>query len=390
MDAATVRVSNVQVQRLEVDTGNADVAEALAALFAAGGRRGAARLPLAPTRLSFELRGVPTAVANALRRVLAQELPGYCLTFAREGFVGAEAGGTTDPFMADDDYLRGRLQMVPLAPGLSDEVVRTLRFALHATNGTAEVLTLYAGDLRLTAGKAPAADLFNPTHELAFLQPGQTLSVRDIRIARGTAAEHASYATAVRAVAVPLDLESAPRADTHGAEAPLADDSGYLESSLLANPRAHRVSCLIPAAPPNQRLAAEIGGGACSVLVLRLDSIRALLEDALRRSVHSSGSLQVRSGDGYLHVHLQGETVVGELVVKKETHTIGNLLARTIDELYPGAAFVGYSCVPHKGQMELKAVRAEGGAHDLVRQVFLRATLVAVEVLRKIRSQLAG
>ena len=127
MDPARVSVRNVRVVRHEVDRGHADVAEALATLFAQNGRGGSPRLPLAPTRLEFELGGAATAVANALRRVLAQELVGHCLTFDRDGLVGAnEPGGTTDPFMQDADYLRTRLRMVPLAPGIPEEVVRTL------------------------------------------------------------------------------------------------------------------------------------------------------------------------------------------------------------------------------------------------------------------------
>jgi len=173
MASARVEVLRLEVVREEIDYAHADVAEALELLYPPGGRGKSARLPLAPARLSLELRGVPTAVANALRRVLAQELTGACLTFDRAGF---DREATTDPFMADDEFVRGRLRMVPLAPHIPPNVARDLRYTLHATNTTEEVMTLYAGDLVLAAGNSRPPSSTPPTSSPSSSPAGPSVS----------------------------------------------------------------------------------------------------------------------------------------------------------------------------------------------------------------------
>ncbi len=386
MDSALVEVLRLEVVREEIDYAHADVAEALELLYPSGGRGGPRRLPLAPAHLTLELRGVPTAVANAIRRVLAQELAGHCLTFDRAGF---DREATTDPFMADDDFIRGRLRMLPLIPQIPANVVRDLRYALYATNATEEVMTLYAGDLVLEAGDLEAP-LFNPTHELAFLQPGGTLSLRDIRLSEGYATQDAAYAVAVRAALRPLDLAEVPRAATHAGGGAAENESGYEESSLTANPRVHRVSCYIPAAPPGRQAAVGVAVSACTAVMERLRNVQGILEAAMQRAALPTGGLSLKGRDGYLLVTPGAEKVTGVLVVKNETDTIGNLLTRTVCELIPEVGYAGYTCVPHEKQMQLRVIHAVGSPHELVRGVLLRAVKHAYAVFDKIRRGIRG
>ena len=239
----------VVTQRVVIDAEHKEVAEAALELF---GPDGLERVfPLAPVQLRLELRGVPTAVAHALQRVMTDELRGHRLEIGPGGF---KLGESTDLFMSEH-FVRSRLQLVPLRPQISEALLKEARFQLRVDNPGFSVKTVYAGDLVATG--APIAEpLFNPSFELGFLQPGRTLVVEDIGVGVGTGSQHASYNVAVRGAIKHLDLEELPREETHAKGGKAAALSGYRESSLVANPRHHLVSVVIPATPrsPTARL----------------------------------------------------------------------------------------------------------------------------------------
>jgi DNA-directed RNA polymerase subunit L len=379
-------VTAVTAVREEIDYANAEVAEALAALVpsSASGRGQAFRLPLAPTRLIVELRGVPTATANALRRVLAGEMRGCALTFDHSGLTRQRF---TDPFMLDDSFVRTRLRMIPLRPGISAAAVRTLRWALEASNPSENVLTVFAGDLVLTEGARDleGPPLFNPTHEIAFLQPGACLSIHGIRLQEGAAALDAAYAVTSRASLRPLDLAEHPRAATHAAGGAAADESGFVESSFVADPRAHRVMATIPAAPGGRAPAIGVAVEACTVILDRLRTVQGVLEAAMARPALDGAGLAFRCRDSSVLITPGPAGIRGALSVKNETDTIGNLLARTIFEMVPDIGYVGYTCVPHERQMVLTVEHSVSTPHELLREVFLRATALASATFDRIR-----
>jgi hypothetical protein len=66
------------------------------------------RLPLAESRVEIEIRGVPTAVVNALRRVVTDEMPGFALQVPADGFDASE---TSEAFMLPQPP--GKLALFP-------------------------------------------------------------------------------------------------------------------------------------------------------------------------------------------------------------------------------------------------------------------------------------
>lgn len=363
MDTGDVEVLKVEASREEIDYGNADVAEALRALVPGGrAKKGGLRLPLAKEKLTIELRGVPTAVPSALRRVLAGELRGRCLTFDHEGFVREE---TTDPFMADQDFVRTRIRMIPLRPQISEAVVKDLRLALTAVNDTAGVMTIYSGDLVVVAGSL-TEPIFNPTHEIAFLQPGRTLRIDEIRIAEGFGSQDAAFAVTSRAALKPLDLEEHPREATHGPNGAAAGQSGFRESSSVANPRHHEVSAYIPAAPENPAVSISVVVDACAAIMERLRFIQGVLDSALSRPAAPGGGLSHRVANAHFLVTGEQE-LKGVLTVKNETDTVGNLLARVLYELTDDIQYVGYTCVPHEKEMTLTVVHPVGEPSEIAK-----------------------
>jgi DNA-directed RNA polymerase subunit L len=376
MSAPAIEVVRLDVERDEPDYSNPDVAAAFRAVI----KSGAPRLPLAKTRLSFEVRGVPTAAANALRRVLAGEMVGRCLTFDR-----VDRAATSDPFMIDDDFLRTRIRMIPLAPQIPADVVAGLRLALSVANTTEDVVTVYSGDLVVTAGELPTA-IFNPTFEIAFLQPGHTLRIADIHIAEGSAARDVAFAVAARATLRPLDVAELPREATHTADGAAATLSGFAESALVADPRHHRVACVVPAAPPDPATVAALAEDACFAVMKRLRYVQQVVEAAVDGGLDDAAD----AADARSHfvVTADAERTTGVLTVADETHTIGNLLSRYVYELVPDISFVAYTCIPHEKRMQLKVVHAvpePGELGALVLRAVEHAYAVFTQIHRGIR-----
>ena len=376
MDTGSVSVPRVEVVRAELDYGHAtagaEIVAALAAIAPSAGR--AFRLPLATERAVVELAGVPTAVANALRRVLTDELRGRCLTFDRDGF---DRAGSTDPFM-NDDFVRTRIRMLPLRPQISDETVRTLRLALDAANHTDATMLVYGGDLVVTAGEL-AEPLFNPTHVLAFLQPGRTLRITGIRLAEGFGNQDAAFVVGVRAVSRPLDLEEVPREETHRPGGAAVAQSGFVESSLVANPRRHEVSVSFLAVPAGSGAAVALLLDACAAVMRRLRYVQGVLEAARRRA----GAATFRAADAYFLVSAEDGRMKGVLGVKGETDTIGRLLERSVYELMPDISYVGYTCVPHEKMMKLTV--AHSADRDEIGAIVARAAKHAYGIFSQIQ-----
>lgn len=405
MDTASVQVVRAEVAPVAIDyahpAAGAEIAEAFAAL--AGGRP--FRLPLINERVTIELAGVPSAVANALRRVAKDEIRGRCLTFGPGDF---DREATTDPFM-DEDFVRTRVRMIRLRPQIPDDVVQTLRFELDAANRTDHVLVVYSGELRATSPAPPAEPLFNPTYEIASLQPGRTLRIRDIRIAEGFGNADAAFTVGVRGVSRPLDLAEIPRAETHGLPpdrdlarlggaadgaadnastrlpGAAADQSGFVESSLVANPRRHEVAVTFSAVPPGGRASLTVMVDVCGVVMSRLRSIQTVLEAASARVAAgtSAEATTHRSANASFVVTSDGPRTKGVLRVRGETDTIGNLLSRAVYELMPDIGYVGYTCVPHENTMQLVVAHPVGDPAEIV-QIVAQAVRHSFAIFGKI------
>lgn len=389
MDTSNVQVRRVEITRQEIDlehiTAGAEIAAAIAEIMPSAARAAEA-FPLAKERLVVELDGVPSAVANALRRTLKDELRGRSITFDG-GDLDREA--STDPFMSDEDFVRTRIRMIPLRPLVSEALVKNLRFALDAENHSDNVMVVYSGDLDVVSdGAALSEPLFNPTHEIASLQPGRTLRIQNIRLVEGFGYQDAAFTVAVRAVARPLDLEELPREDTHSATGAAAQQSGYAESSLIANPRRHEISAILPAVPAGGDATATVLIDACGSIMKRLRYIQGVLEGARTRAAALSGQGGVgsthRAANAYFLVTPDGPRTKGVLGVRNETDTIGNLIARSVYELMPDIGYVGYTCVPHEKMMKLTVSHAVSEPGE-IEPIVTRAVKHAYGIFSKIQ-----
>lgn len=380
---AGVRVWGVELLRVRV--------EAVAELRALAGLD---QLPLANCILRFRVDGAPPAVPNALRRAMVDELPGRYL--AIDGFVSVE--GSTDPLMFDQ-FVRNRLMLIPLRPQLPEELARQVTFRLDAENPTAVARVVHAGELEVASGRL-AAPLFNPTTELAVLQPGRTLRVDKIYIAQGQGREHAAAQVAARARIVPLDVPRRPRAETHAQAGPHRAASDFAVSTLVARPRSHLIEATVAAVPADMAVARTIPVDACALVRDRVAFVVAALEAWVDRAPAAPGAGRAPTAGRLPQASVMFSVADGEdgvrhatLVVRGETMSVGALLEACAFEAEPDVAFVAAICPPHEGALRLSlssrgdvralAVRAGRRAMaylDAVREGLLAAPIAMHEV----------
>lgn len=309
-------------------------------------------LPLAQTRVSVDISGVPTAVVNGLRRAVCDEMPGRALV------VGDPAApdGTTDEFLLPE-FVHQRVRLTPLRHGIPADVARDLVLGLDVTNHGAAPLSVYTGDFVVVAGAMPEP-LFNPTIKLGVLQPGKRLVIEGVRIASGDGRNDAAYMVARRARFTHLDLEQWGDAETREEHGPAVDLSGYKTSCLVADPRSHRLTFELPAAADDPAGALSALGDACANIKERLR----LVASTVRRA----GEPWHR-GAHYAEMALADGLAEGSLRVPGETSTLGEILRRAVFEREPGVANVSYVVVPHENALNFSLRLAGGDVTELLR-----------------------
>ncbi len=134
------------------------------------------------------------ALANAIRRVFVQELPGPAITFDAEGLEGdAATFESNSGRMREDFVIEHQVKQIPLAPSTRPG----LRLKLEVPKVTGEIpRTVRAGDLRLESGGALPDGMVNPEAVIAFLYPGEYLFIQGLvvteRSPEGQYPEHAA------------------------------------------------------------------------------------------------------------------------------------------------------------------------------------------------------
>ena len=285
---------------------------------------GLERLPLAPADIKFVLKG-STALANALRRTVTDEMPGHRLTVVPSE---VDTVNTTEAFMIPF-FIHERIMQVPLWRGATEGA---LRFRLDVRNTGTSNLAVYSGDLHPLTGPKDHG-LFNPTFEIGFLRPGNRLYIHEVLVTRGLGRDHASYNVMCCARFRHLDIAEHPRAATHAPDGAHVNSSGYVTSVLVADPRRHEFAAMLPATQ-RESDAVHAMVDACDHLAGRL-----------RRAQAAVGSAQ------YAAIQLENGLTEGVLQIPGETPTIGELLRRKVCDLYPDVSYVSQQEITHESVM---------------------------------------
>jgi hypothetical protein len=313
------------------------------------------QLPLLNADVAIEVKGASIALINAIRRTVTDEMAGHCLSVPPAGGDAAAGEGysiaeSTDKFMISQ-FVSKRIALMPLRPAIPPEVVDALRLDLDVTNAGPVVRTVYSADLKIVAGPKLHEPLFNPTFELASLQPGKRLVVRGIRIVSGFARDgDAAFQVAARAAYSFLDIPQHDVKETHTPGGGAADLSGYKVSCLVAAPRHFRLTAVVPAAPPN---AAEVRGvfaAACANISGRLRLVaNAITSKGAPVAAPASGA--GTRGIQFSVVRLDAALEEATLEVPGESYTIGTLLRHYTFELAPDIVNQGVRMTPDRNRM---------------------------------------
>jgi len=303
------------------------------------------KLPFASEHVEMILDNVDVSVANAIRRTLIDEMSGYCLSFDIGDF---KHDIYTDLFM-DPEFIKLRIRGIKIMRHMSKDLLKNLKFALNVHNKTDDVLYVYAKDLIVTNGKLDSA-IFNPTYELAFIQPGRSLNIQNIRFDFGKGTYNAAFNIACRSVSMPLDIEEYPKEEIYGAEGSQRVLSGFKISTLIANPRKFRIKFYIPAVLNNNGKTTYLTiMDACTNIISRLQYIQRSIDES-QNSQQTVDTITFIRTD----VVVDGITMKKFVInVKNETDTIGGLLARAIYNLDPDISCCFYSCIDHEKVMSL-------------------------------------
>ena len=344
-------VTKLTIRRDDIDYTVPEISEALDEIMGISNFR----LPLAPEYVELILKGINSSIFNAMRRTLLDEMMHYALNFQHEDFVITT---TTDSFMIDYSFINGRIRNIKLIPHLPEDLIAKLKFEINVMNDTDDVMTVYAKDMIVSNGKLPYS-IFNPTFEIAFIQPGKSLHIRNIRIETGKGNYNAVYNTTCRNGGKPLDLEEYGDEEINGPDHPQRVLSGFKLNTSIAKPTKYRLNFYAPATPDNDgKTSTLLIIDACSNIISRLRFIQRNIEDdaAPTGSINFVNTEVVitpfeKGGGGSKASSITMQKYV--INVKNETDTIGGLLARTICEMVPDISLCVYSCIDHKKTMTL-------------------------------------
>lgn len=245
------------------------------------------------------------------------------------------------------------------------EVVAKLRLKLDVTNKGTSTRSVYAGDLEVDTenGTILSEPIFNPTFKIAFLQPGKRLVITGIHIATGYGRDNGAFLVARRAAYRHLDIPQYTTAETHDAGGVAVDWSGYKTSCLVANPRHHVLTASLAATTANTAEVRSVFVDACASIKERLRLIATTIDRrGVMKGAHSMGTDSTdrpSSGVQFTVVGLEAGLTMGTLQVPGETHTIGELLRRSVYETVPDISYAAYSIVAHENQMTFQIRHTE-------------------------------
>ncbi len=235
-----------------------------------------------PKKVTVELNNVNMAIANGLRRTIMGELPVKCLYFNYEDF------SKDNPYTLID-LVQNRIRSIPIKQSVDSNA----RFELKAENQTPMFRYGYAGEKKQIAGKKKK--ILNDQFPLFSLEPGKFVNISNITILTSYGHDFAGHNVAFSGVIVPTDVQ------------PIDVYTGVGMSSSVSNPHNYLLTF---------RTNGTMDPG--DILVAAADSIIARTKNILNLLNNIKPSNDVYT------LHVDGET-----------DTIGRLLTKHINELYP-------------------------------------------------------
>jgi hypothetical protein len=314
-------------------------------------------LPLAVCRIDIEIKGVPTAVVNAIRRTAIDEVLGYALKIPADGF---DVKLTTERFMTQQ-FLNTNINAIRLKTQIPTDVISTLRLGLDIENTGVKTKKVYSGDLYAIAGKLPA-DLYNPTIQIATVEPGMRLVINGIYISSGYGRDNANYNVACCARYSHLDLETYTPEELNLPGGIAVESCDYKLPSIITNPQHHLLTMVLPAVGRDT----SVIHGVLSDVCLTIKEKFKLIAVSVRDDSASRGGIKLT-----VKQLLDGSNE-GILQIPGESYTVGELLRRTvfdIDEAANGVESglnIVYKVITRENMLSIKIIHPSQEIHEII------------------------
>jgi len=239
-----------------------------------------------PYEGTLQLNNINTAIANGFRRVILSELPIKAMKFKSSSF------STTDPFILVD-FVQGRFRNIPIDQNISTDTI----FSLDVTNKTERLLEVKTKDLKIIKGTNRLP--FNSTFTLFMLNPSKSVSISEIYIKIDYGYNHGGHSVTCNARSLPTDIEPFNTFTKTGIPSSIADPKNF-KIIFISN---------------GNMDAKDIIKLACKELINRLRDLK------------------------NIEIEYQNDIAI---ITKKESDTIGNIITKSVCELYPDIPSVTY------------------------------------------------
>lgn len=239
---------------------------------------------------TLEIHNANNAISNALRRAAMSEIPVKIMNFKIESL------STNNPFILVD-MIQSRIKAIPIKQMAPNDAL----YDLFAVNETAELRSVYSSEL--VAQKSPKNNIFNETFEICTLAPKQFIKISNIYIDTNYGYHHSAHTVAFHSATTALTEEPYNEFTKTGIPSAQSTEHAFMWR-FDTNGTIH----------PTQIIHLT-----CDVIISRLRAIIPLLDNI------------IASNDTYI------------LDLNNESATIGNLLMKTILEMYPDITFVTFT-----------------------------------------------
>ena len=284
---------------------------------------------LIPYHASFDINNINVAIANGLRRVILSELQVKSMKAKLKNF------STTDHFILGD-FILNRLQNIPINQNIPDDT----KFELDVINKTESIMNVKTKDIKIlntTHKKLP----FNDTYTLIQLNPNKSLKISDIYIKKNYGYNHGGHSVACNVVSIPTDIDMYDSFTKIGVRSSISDPKNF-KITFNSNGNMEADKIII---------------SACEEIIRRLNNLKDRLD-----------TIEVQNDIHVLHI-------------EHESDTIGNIIIKSINDLYPQISIATYNCNIVTHEMTIK-IRSKDNAKDIINNV-IDKNIKLLESLKK-------
>jgi len=262
--------------------------------------------------ISFELLNSNTELANAIRRVITNELEVKLLQ------VNINDIKTDDKYILSD-IIKDRIESIPINQNIPDDYI----FKLSITNNTLDIHDVNSSDLLLMNYKKNTNELFNQNMKICYLNSNKYITINDIHVNKNTGFYNGKYSLCtVNYEIINTDFKIAS----------LNNDNTDFKMSIKTNGNIEPIEII-------------------KSVVLNLEKRLKIIESYIieYNKIYNSSDIQLVDTN---NVYIIKNYDLFSYYINNESHTIGNLLVKYIYNIDNNIELINYS-IPHPSKHQV-------------------------------------